>query len=44
MPSPHQHIVDVHPNRQRKHHPIRKGPGKVEMGLFAMAALLYVLA
>ena len=44
MPSPHQHIVDVHPNRQRKHHPIRKGPGKVGMGLFAMAALLYVLA
>ncbi|WP_291237660.1 hypothetical protein [Gemmobacter sp.] len=43
MPSPFHHIVDIHPHRQRQHRPIRKGPGKVELGLFAMAALLYAL-
>jgi len=44
MPSPHQHIVAAHPNRQRRYHPIRQGPGKVELGLFALTALLYAFA
>lgn len=44
MPSPFQHIVDLHPNRQRPYRPIRRGPGRIELGLFAMAALLYAMA
>ena len=44
MPSPHQHIVDVHPNRQRPWRPMRKGPGASDLLMFGAVALLYVLA
>lgn len=43
MPSPLHHTAEAQSSRQRRHHPIRKMPGKVEMGLFTMVAVLYAI-